>query len=295
MKPYKELDLVQGSDEWKIWRRTHITATDTAKIMNVSPYATPLDCYHEKIDGKETPITPPMQRGIDLEPIARDFLAKKYGFELEPKCFESLGIPFMGASLDAVNKDRTKGAEIKCTGIKTHLKAIEGDIQEMYIYQCQKQMYVMGWQEIDLFYYIDEVTNYLHTIKRDKELMCEFESKELHFWHEHILKEIPPAKSFQHIKNIENIDVNELATVWRITYEAEKELKVERLVIEEKLKEISNNESAFFVDAGVKYLVIEKKGVVDWKKACVSWNITDEEIEKHRKDKSKYSKFTIVD
>ena len=152
-------------------RRLHITASDTEKILGRSPWGTPYSCYMEKIEGHETPINPAMQRGIDLEPAAREFLIKEYGANLEPKCFESVDYPCMGASMDAVSDDNTFGYEIKCGGDKSMNKAFNGEIDEIYEWQCQKQMLVMHWAHIRIFFYHNDEVNILHTITRDEEMI----------------------------------------------------------------------------------------------------------------------------
>ena len=153
MKAYKEIDLEQGSPDWLNWRHEHITATSTAKLMGASRWGDAFSVY-EAMKGKEvTFVNDAMKRGIELEPVAREHLEKEHGIALEPIVVESTTHPFMGASLDAISKDRTQMFEIKCVGEKTMGKALQGTVDPQYIWQCQKQMFCMGLDRMTLFFY----------------------------------------------------------------------------------------------------------------------------------------------
>jgi len=170
MEIYKEIDTLQGSDEWLLWRRCHLTATDSSKILGRNPWASALDCYHEKLDGKKYICTPAMQRGTMLEPKARELLMSIYGINLKAKVFESVIYPYAGASFDAISDDNKIMYEIKAPGMNTMNKAFKGEIEQSYIIQCNKQMLVMGIESMSLFYYYNEFLHHEVKVERDENL-----------------------------------------------------------------------------------------------------------------------------
>ena len=288
-----QVQLQQSSDEWLLWRRCHITATDSAKIAGVSPWSTPYDCYLEKIDGKRAVMNPAMQRGIDLEPEARDFLIQKHGRNLTPKVFEMVDIPYFGASLDAITDDNSSGTEIKAPGKKTMEKAFRGEVAEVYKWQCQKQMLVMGWERMSIFYYQDEFTNIEHFIERDEAMIREIISKETNFFNNYILTMTPPPLSPRDFKTFDGETINNLALSWIELKDFERENSVLLKGIEARIEEITGKVNCTFPKTGLKKSIVNRKGSIDWETLCEEHLIFEEDKEKHRKKGSSYSKFTI--
>jgi len=293
MSCYKEIELLQGSDEWKQWRYEHVTATDTAKILGKNPWVSAYDCYLEKIEHTEPFITPAMQQGIEKEKEARNLLMVLNGLDLKPKVFESNVYSFMGASLDAVNNDNAVGFEIKCPGEKAMMRALNNDIPELYEWQCQKQMLVMGWEKMELFYYHNDYVYSSIPVIRDESKIKKIVKEETRFYEENILKKTPPEK-YEKYKKIKSENANNLAESWIELDQRIKHDTKQKQEIEKQLKELTDEENSLFVQAGLKYNKFERKGIIDWKKACLNWEITAEEQEKYRKNSSSYSKFTII-
>lgn len=106
-----EQAFIQGTPEWHQLRKTKITATDACVIMGVSPWKTRLQLYHEKLSND--PPKPPnyaMQRGLDLEPIARDLYIAKTGIYVEPKVIIN---EWAMCSLDGISSCGFHAVEIK--------------------------------------------------------------------------------------------------------------------------------------------------------------------------------------
>ena len=292
MKPYKELDLEQGSIPWLQARKEHITATDTSKINGKNPWSSPIDCYNEKINGKTTPLNSAMQRGHELEIKARKFLEMRDGIQLKPRCFESTIYPYIMASLDAVSSDYARGYEIKCPQEKAMAKALSGTYDEYYIWQLQTQMLVMGWKSITLFYYHSDYINISFEIKRDEKLIKSLIKTNTSFWNKHILEQVPPAKYGDEFERIDDERANELAKRWDELNDREKDAKFEKDKVAKQLEKYTKNKNCIFPSAGIKHQVIERKGTVDWKIVQQSWKISEEDVNKHRKQSSLYSKFS---
>lgn len=293
MKACKELKTEQNSEEWLLIRRNHITATDIAKIMSINPFSSPLECFLDKIEGKTTFISPAMQHGMDLEPVARAFLENKYFIKLKPKVFESIKYPFLMASVDAITDDNKTLVEIKCPQEKTMAKALKGEIDPMYIYQCQTQMLVTGLESMKIFFYYSDFLYCEHEVKRDETKIEEIIKAATDFWHNNLLKQVPPPKTKENYKFILCDKANDLAKCRNVLYEQEKIIKAEREEIEAKLINMTT-ENSFFVNAGLKLAYVERKGSIDYKKLVDDKNISDEELEKYRKENTKYNKFNLT-
>src|SRR5208337_1949303 len=140
MSALQFIDCEQGSQEWLDLRKTKITATDAPAIMGVSPWKTKIKCYKEKIGEIENVVkSERMQRGLDLEPIARELFTIRTGIEMFPRVVVR---DWAMASLDGLSIMGHKILEIKCPGPKDHELALCGKIPEYYFPQLQHQMMV---------------------------------------------------------------------------------------------------------------------------------------------------------
>ena len=135
----KFVDLEQGSDEWKEFRKWKLGSSSAASIMGVG-FKTPLQLFEDIMEDKETPVNEAMLRGTRLEPVARQYLNDKYGSNLQPVVVEhpAKKSSWHISSLDGFY-ERPDGSifvcEIKCPGIIDHQKALDGEIPEKYIPQ----------------------------------------------------------------------------------------------------------------------------------------------------------------
>jgi len=294
MKIFKEIDLIQGSENWLKWRKKHVTATDSAKIMGKNPWTPAIECYNEKIEGKKTFVNAAMQRGMDLEPIARDKLVSMFGVSLRPLVIESVEYPFLGASLDAISFDNTLLIEIKCVGEKTMNRALKGEIDPMYIIQCQKQLAMTGLEVMHIFYYFNSSIYCSLPIARNEKMIKQILKSDTAFWENHIVPQIPPEKYGDDFARIDAPFANRLAIEWLTASLREKDAKAEKDKAAEELKQYTNGKNCLFLEAGIKHLVIEKKGLVDWKKVQAKLQIPDDVIESYRKESTSYSKFSDI-
>ena len=99
-----EILVEQGSREWKKLRRSLVTATDATVVMQTNHYKTLYKLWCQKLMFMpDDEVTPPMQRGLELEPQARRKASEILGVSLSPKVFVSDSTPFMMASLDGVH------------------------------------------------------------------------------------------------------------------------------------------------------------------------------------------------
>lgn len=143
----------QQTKEWHDLRKTKIGASDAAAIIGISPYKTARDVYFEKINEKEDEEpNVAMQRGLELEPIAREWFENKRGMKAPAAVRIHPEYDFMMASLDGINEEKEFVLEIKCPYAEgNHNLAKQGVIPEHYMCQIQHQLFVTGYKKA---YYI---------------------------------------------------------------------------------------------------------------------------------------------
>jgi putative phage-type endonuclease len=180
------LELEQGTAEWLKWRDLGIGGSDAAAIMGSTPYMDVLELYNRKL-GLEPPLqtNAAMQRGHDLEPIARVEFELETGLHMKPGCFIHPEYDFMRASLDGISADGKYILEIKCPGLTTHREALTGKIKPYYFTQMQHCMAVTA---TEMCYYCsytdlpDIQSLYITEIERDDAYIERMIQREAIFW-----------------------------------------------------------------------------------------------------------------
>lgn len=187
----KIITIKQRSRDWLEWRRTKITAGDAPVVMGVSPYKKIDKLYEEKIRCYESNMTPWMQRGIDLEPIALEAFEKETGLIMFPAVGVHDELDWMAASFDGMTIESDAIVEIKCPGRKDHNEAMLGMIPAKYRPQLQHQIYVSG---LDMAYYysFDGTEGIILEVPRDDEFIEKMIEKEFEFWN--CLQNLAPPK-----------------------------------------------------------------------------------------------------
>lgn len=150
-KKLQELPLIQGSKDWLEFRLNKITATDACAIMGVSPWKSAEQVLFEKTSpSEEKKPNEYMQRGLDLEDIARDLFIIKSDIYVYPAVIVSKTHPWMMSSMDGVSPCYNFAVEIKTPGKRDHTIALKGEVPEKYYPQLQHQMECC---ELDKIYY----------------------------------------------------------------------------------------------------------------------------------------------
>lgn len=178
----KIIQIDQNTSEWESFRRTMIGGSDAASVCGVDPYKKPEKLFKQKYAGEKQWVSPAMQRGKDLEPIARE----RYERLIERKLLPTVGIhneiDWMMASFDGYDPSTGKIIEIKCPSDKTFDKIVlEGNIPIQYIYQMQHQMMVADANESTLVVFNGSFLVDF-SISRDDSICKEILEKESHFY-----------------------------------------------------------------------------------------------------------------
>jgi putative phage-type endonuclease len=156
------MDL-QCTDDWFADRLGKVTASRVADILartksgpsaSRANYAAEL--VAERLTGRRAEgfTSAAMQRGTDLEPLARDSYSFMTGNKVVEVGFVSHPtIAMTGASPDGLIDDDGL-VEIKCCGAARHIAVLKGDpAEDRYVKQMLWQMACTGRQWCDLAYY----------------------------------------------------------------------------------------------------------------------------------------------
>lgn len=257
------MNIVQGTLEWKALRRTKITATDAAVVLGVSPWKTPLTLWEEKTNGTEsTFVSPRMQRGLDLEPMARDYFFQEIRIEMFPKVVISPEIDWAMASMDGVSINGQHALEIKCPGYVDHASALDGKIPDKYFPQLQHQMFVCQLESI-FYLSFDGFSGKIIELKRDDKYIENMltEEEEFYFYIKNHLP--PPCKDKDYIKK-DDEEWNKAVIEYINDFNEKKRLE-DRL--EQKRQWlIAQAGDLNVMGAGIKLSKCTRKGTVDYAK-----------------------------
>lgn len=268
-------ELIQGTPEWLALRKTKITATDAVVIMGASPWKSRLQLYNEKLSATEQLTTNErMQRGIDLEPIARSLFTIYTGFKVQPRVVVK---EWAMASLDGISEDGKIVVEIKCPGEKDHTTALQGKVPDHYFPQLQHQMWICN---VDKMYYFsfDGDDGITVEVKRDPfyiEKMIEEEKK----FYDCMVNRTPPESSSKDYVEIDDPLWQQCASNWMSITSQIKHLESVEEELRKQLIFLSGESNS--KGAGISLCQVSRKGNVDYAKIP---ELKGVDLEKYRKE-----------
>ncbi len=185
-------------------RSKYIGGSDIGALLGLSPYKSPLAVWMEKT-GKEVKAVDnlPVRFGSFVEEFVANEYAKATGFALSADDTTRIHpqYSFMSGNIDRfVHSDGLDQAATKILECKTanpFSRAQWGEVGSdqvpmSYLCQCVWYMSVTGIEKTDLAVLFGNTDFRIYTILRDPELENLVLQKAHHFWHEHVLKDIPP-------------------------------------------------------------------------------------------------------
>lgn len=257
---FQIINVEQGSQDWLSLRKTKITATDASAIMGSSPWKTRSQLYHEKISN-EPPMRPNarMQRGIDLEPIARNLFNIQTGWNMQPAVAVK---DFTMASFDGRDESIGSIVEIKCPGEKDHNEALLGKVPTHYYSQLQHQMYVAGVCKMYYFSF-DGMDGITIQVKRDDEFIDKMIVEEKKFYDCLMSRTLPEPAENEYTQR-EDALWQQYASRWQSVTKSIKELEKEEEILRNHLIILSGDCNS--KGAGISLLQVQRKGNVDYGK-----------------------------
>jgi putative phage-type endonuclease len=168
----KIIDMIQGSEKWHKYRYKRIGGTSIKKIMGTSGASALVDdlvsAWLEPYEHEEGFTSDAMQRGIDLEPMARQDLSQSVGIHFEEVGAIQSDIPILMLSPDGISSCGKFACEIKCPSREVHQSYIrENKIPTAYFWQA------MG------YFAVNEKLEVLHFASYRPESMIPLWSKEI--------------------------------------------------------------------------------------------------------------------
>jgi len=177
------IDHEQGSEAWLRSRLGCPSGSNFGKLITATgkPSAQAESYINQLIAEAltETPthmkVTEWMQRGTDLEPVAREFYELASGHTVDQVGFCKADEIECGVSPDGlINSD---GAlEIKVPAPCTHIEWLRaGNVPAKHIPQCQGVLYVTGRKWIDFVSYNEKMPVLIVHLKRDEDYIAALE------------------------------------------------------------------------------------------------------------------------
>lgn len=130
----------------------------------------------------ESPLTPAMERGNQLEPIARAAYEERIEESADPICLQSKQYPWLRASLDGMTSSGDRAVEIKCGEVAYKMASQKKQPPPHYYGQLQHILAVTGLDEIDLWCYQPNLPSILITVPRDEAYLNVLLKAEERFW-----------------------------------------------------------------------------------------------------------------
>lgn len=255
-----KLDISQRSPDWVALRKSKIGSSDAPVIAGVSPYKTPYQLWEEKLLDKRQQVTPAMQRGIDLEPIARQKYECLTGYLCTPCVVLHPTIDWKIASLDGLDIDEKHLIEIKCANSEDHAIAKQGKVPEKYIPQLQHQLDVC---ELDEAHYVSFSGEDLVIVivKRDQLFINRLNEKEEDFY-ESLQTLSPPALTNRDVQERDDGDWRSMASSWKELIEQQNKIEEEIKRLREQIIKSAGGKSC--EGFGLKISPFIKKGTIDY-------------------------------
>lgn len=179
INPSLIFDAEQKSDDWLYERLGKVTGTGFKNVIDKNGCTTHksnrylADLFTEMITGNSTsvPDTKHIERGNELEPIAREAYEIEYGVDLIEVggVYKDLDKRVM-VSPDGLIAYQRKGVEFKCPMIQTHIMyCLNDEVPSDYIAQVVGNMWVTGFEEWDFVSFCPEFAQqimFVKTLKR---------------------------------------------------------------------------------------------------------------------------------
>lgn len=273
------------------YRDGKIGASDAPVIAGVSPWATPLQLWEEKLGLRKLRDTnSAMQRGIDREEQARLCFERLMQIEVLPQVLTHHKKEWMIASLDGLSIDGLTAVEIKCPGKDDHdLAKTYNEIPHKYFPQLQHQLAVSGLQSMYYFSYRDDNDYALIEVQRDDDYILLLMRQEERFY-ECMQSFTPPDATERDIEHKTDADWIRVATEWRTCTALLKELIELEAMLREEIIALANEKNCS--GAGIEVKKVSRKGVIDYDAAAKDMCV---DFERYRKKPTLSYRISKVD
>lgn len=192
-------------EQWLRVRQMGLGGSDIAAVLGLNPWKSALSVYYDKVSeieaNEEENIA--MELGTELEPfLRRKFTTwmKRQGHEIEvkenPYVLRHPEYEWMLANLDGEFEHPAKGLcglELKTANEFAKADWEEDELPDQYYAQVQWYLAVTGLETFYIGYLIGNRKFDAKEIPRNDAVIEAMIEQASYFWHEHVLKQIPPA------------------------------------------------------------------------------------------------------
>jgi putative phage-type endonuclease len=191
-------------DKWLAERRLGIGGSDVAPILGLSPWATPLDVYLDKI-GEAPPVedTPAMAWGRALEPVIRQAYEAQTGAAVRvlPHSLVHPRHEFMRANLDGVvvGMDRVFEAKTARSGDGWGEPGT-AEVPDAYALQVQHYLLVAELSLADIAVLIGGNDFRVYTVEADPQVQSDLIDLEREFWQRVQDRNPPEPRTFSEVQ-----------------------------------------------------------------------------------------------
>lgn len=219
----KIVRLIQGSENWHAHRILYRNASETAAVMGLSPWLTPYGLWEIKTGRRVQESNFVMQRGLELEPLARQAYERDAVAIVEPAVMVSGNY---SASLDGLTFDGSLLLEVKCpykgAESETWKQAMAGQVEPHYMVQVQHQLMVSGADRCH-FYVFDGEDGITVEVLPDPAAFEQIRAAWDEFWKKYVVTDSPPPISAKDTVLREDQDWGQAASAFIAAKEAAEE------------------------------------------------------------------------
>ena len=268
-------NLIQCSNEWLEFRKSHVGASESAAILGVSPYKTPLDVFNEKTNRSFLePMNDAMRLGTEMEPKIRKEWERLTGKIFDTPTAEHDDYPYISASFDGYCHEDNSIIECKFSRhpklancIKKHDIEYFKEIYKHYWVQCQHLMFVSEAKECTLITICPEGELLDLALPRDNDFIEKKMVPSLvTFIHEYILKDEEPALTDGDYLYIDDTESISLAKEW---HELNQRIKMlQDLEKEKKAALIQKGDDGNIIVGNILKMTRYATTRTNYKKAC---------------------------
>lgn len=180
-------------EQFLLDRKTGIGGSDIAAIMGLNPWRSALDVYNDKISTTiELIDSPQLSRGRKLEKYILEEYTDHTGQELEVDLpmMRDKEYPFLIGHSDAKIKDKNILVEAKSVGSSSSLW--QNIIPPYYKTQVAHYAAIADCEFVDVPVLFDRWEYAQYTYYRDESYEKTLRTAAIDFWHNHVLKQVPP-------------------------------------------------------------------------------------------------------
>lgn len=183
-------------------RSTYLGSSDIAAILGLSPWATPVDVYFEKM-GRPQPIDAAKQklfnRGKRMEPVILDMLTDEHDIDIVARNqrYRDPEHAWMAAEIDAEAIDDTGMINIEAKSVHPFAAGQFGEenTDEIPVYYAAQAMYglmITGRSRCTFAVLVGADNLSVYRLERDEETIAGIREKAIAFWRDHVLAKISP-------------------------------------------------------------------------------------------------------